>query len=867
MTTDPHNKIFSLAADLVNFTDKHVFLTGKAGTGKTTFLKYIREHTHKNTAVVAPTGVAAINAGGTTMHSMMQLPFGVFVPEGNRPYEQETREEIHDRQSLVRRLRITGTKRKVIEALELLIIDEISMVRADLLDMVDTVLRYVRRRPMVPFGGIQVLYIGDMFQLPPVLKEGDRELLNSYYKSPFFFDSRVIQQAPPLYVELSHVYRQRDVTFISVLNEVRNNNLTDDGLALLQQRYIPGFKPPADQRYITLATHNYMADTINNDELSALPSRVFEYSATVMDEFPETAYPVDKTLRLKLGAQVMFIKNDTETPRRFFNGKIGVITDMDKDKIMVQCEGDEHPIKVPRETWRNIRYTYEANTRAVNEEELGSFIQYPLRLAWAITIHKSQGLTFERAIIDAGKAFEAGQVYVALSRCTCLEGMVLLSPIHRGLVMTHERIAMFGRKERSLLDLEQKATESKREYLHRQLLEVFHFAEANVKVATLQLNFREFSDMFNAGAADWLNQLQAKVSHLHNETLTLLDILNPILEKAKDYETDASLQSFFTKNAPMVLGKVQDDIWAHWRKIPGLQSGNSRKSAEAFFNVVENMNEWLKERIIKLNRLKDGFTVDDFFGRKKPVPFPVAAPVAKPADENKPIRPNYKDAKYPEDREGEIPNIELYRILRTLTNAIADRQQMPSYMIATSEIIRQLCTMLPTTHRALESIKGFGVKKVEWIGDEFLEEIVAYCEANNLETRIDENALPDKKSSRERGDATRVSKSASADASVFLWKELKSIEEIAKARNLAKTTIAGHLAMGIECGELDALELISQGKLDTIDAILPVELSGVFMAPIKEQLGDAFTYDEIKWTIAWKRFKVNGTKDGMKVPG
>ena len=610
------NDIFEIAAELVNYTDKHVFLTGKAGTGKTTFLKYIKENTHKNAAIVAPTGVAAINAGGTTLHSFLQLPFGIFIPEGQRPFGTESREEIHDRQSLVRRLRFSGNRRKVIEALELLIIDEISMVRADLLDMVDNVLRFVRRKPQLPFGGVQVLYIGDMFQLPPVVREDDRELISKYYKSPFFFDARVIQQAPPQYVELKHIYRQRDETFIRVLNEVRNNKLTDEGLTQLKQRYIPGFTPPKEENYITLATHNYMADQINQAELNALPGRPFVYEAIIKEDFPETSFPVDKVLKLKLGAQVMFIKNDQETPRRFFNGKIGIVTMLDHEKIEVTCKDDHEPIEVPLEEWKNIRYTYENATRTVREEELGSFTQFPLRLAWAITIHKSQGLTFEKAIIDAGRAFEAGQVYVALSRCTNLDGMVLKSPIHSGLVMTHERIAMFGRKERSMDELELRTSEARRVYLHRQLLNVFHFQEAGVRVASLQRYFQEFSDMFNVGMKDWLNVLQDLLGSMQNESLPILEELNRLLEQTTDLESNEALQSFLKQKSDFIYGILQEKVWLHWRRMPGMHTGHTRRSAESFFAEAELLNEWLKGRLQKLERLKEGFSIQTFFNRK-----------------------------------------------------------------------------------------------------------------------------------------------------------------------------------------------------------------------------------------------------------
>ena len=757
------NKIFELATELVNFTDKHVFLTGKAGTGKTTFLKYIKENTHKNAAIVAPTGVAAINAGGTTLHSFLQLPFGVFIPEGHRPYGTETREEVHDRQSLVRRLRFAGNRRKVIEALELLIIDEISMVRADLLDMVDTVLRFVRRKPQQPFGGVQVLFIGDMFQLPPVVREEDKDLISKYYKSPFFFDARVIQQAPPQYVELTHVYRQTDETFIRVLNEVRNNQLTEEGLALLRQRFIPGFIPPKEDHFITLATHNYMADRINQAELNALPGRSFLFEAGIKDDFPETSFPVERELRLKIGSQVMFIKNDLETPRRFYNGKIGIVTLLDQEKIEVTCKEDFEPIEVPLVEWKNIRYTYEPNTRTVKEDELGSFTQYPLRLAWAITIHKSQGLTFEKAVIDAGKAFEAGQVYVALSRCTCLEGLVLNSPIHSGLVMTHERIAMFGRKERSSEDLQSRTAEAKYIYLRNQLLNVFHFSEIAIMVGNLQRFFEEFCDMFNISMKDWLNSLQELVGMLHNTSLGLLEALNGLLEKAQDLETDEPLQSFLKEKSLEVYQLLQEKIWLHWRRMPGMHTGHTRKSAEAFFAEAELLNEWLKGRLQKLERLKDGFSIQTFFNRK----------------------------------------------------------------VSMQEHLKRL-----------QSYQGHEKKSVE---DKF----------------ESSEAKPRKKKAKANGGSHQLEpKVSTTEQSLQLWNELKSLEAVANARGLSPTTIAGHLATAISQGRLNVFELTTQEIIDKVSSLLPESMEGVALTPIKEQLGDGVGYNEIKWVMAYRKFKL-----------
>jgi hypothetical protein len=860
------NEVFELAAELVNYTDKHVFLTGKAGTGKTTFLRYIKENTHKNVAVLAPTGVAAINAGGTTLHSFLQLPFGIFIPDGHRPFGMETREEINDRQSLVRKLRFSPNRRKVINALELLIIDEISMVRADLLDMVDTVLRFVRKKPQMPFGGVQMLYIGDMFQLPPVVREDDKDIINSYYKSPFFFDARVIQQAPPQYVELKHVYRQRDEIFVNVLNEVRNNQLTEEGLQLLQQRYFPGFLPDKKENFITLATHNFMADQINNAELNALPARPFTYEATIKNDFPESSFPVEKIIKLKLGAQVMFIKNDSESPRKFFNGKIGVVTDLDNEKIVVTCKGDTEPITVPLEEWKNIRYTYDANTRMVKEEELGSFFQFPLRLAWAITIHKSQGLTFEKAIIDAGRAFEAGQVYVALSRCTSLEGMVLRSPLNNGLVMTHERIAQFGRKDRPFADLEQRTREGKRSYLKKKIQDAFSIAEACMKVANLQQHFEQFSDMFNTGMKNWLNILQENMMVGQDLGRGIGEGLNPLLDLAEDFEGDGALQSFLKENARTFYSFLQEKVWLHWRKMPGMQTGHTRRSAEDFFAEAELLNEWLKDRVALLERLIPGFDLQTFFNRRHSAATHLQQlhkvyeekQAKSPQNAIKPVilgpMPN-------ENQDEEIPHKELYRILRRVTDKIVEREMVPSYIVASSKTLIALCKGLPMTKEDIIYIKGFSAKKAEQYGDEFLEAIRDYCQANKLNSSIEqyklENIKRERKSNAEGGKPKLPG--PSYEESLRLWQEHKSLAQVAKVRNLAESTIAGHLAQAITARKLDVLELTTKEVVDKVMKALPENMEGVGLGAIKEKVGDSVGYNELKWVLAWKKAKEKQT--------
>ncbi len=476
MQPDPSNNIFQKAVAFVNQTNKHLFLTGKAGTGKTTFLKYIKENSFKKMAVVAPTGVAAINAGGVTIHSFFQLPFGPFIPAENTFFSRHTG-EINNRTSLLKNLRLTSAKKTVIQELDLLVIDEISMVRADLLDAVDTVMRHVRKQQSLPFGGVQMIYIGDLFQLPPVAKYDEWEILKEYYKSPFFFDAQVLTHVPPLFIELKKIYRQKDDSFIKILNNIRNNCCTGDDLQQLHQYYNPDFLPAKDQNYITLTSHNNKADIINQRELEKLGGRMYTYPAKITGEFYEKSFPAEKTLQLKKGAQIMFIKNDKGENRKFYNGKIGTIAKIESEKITVCFPNEKEELELEKETWGNIRYSYSNEKDALEEEELGTFTQYPIRLAWAITIHKSQGLTFEKAIIDAGSSFAPGQVYVSLSRLTSLQGLVLYSRISPACISTDNRVIEFVSNELAEDALQQTLEQEQKVFVRQSLLQIFNFVK------------------------------------------------------------------------------------------------------------------------------------------------------------------------------------------------------------------------------------------------------------------------------------------------------------------------------------------------------------------------------------------------------
>lgn len=417
-----------IAAKFVNYTSKHVFLTGKAGTGKTTFLRKLIKLTHKKALIVAPTGIAAINASGVTIHSLFQLPFGSFFPDAAGGLINENINfNFNTPKTLVKHLNMQGNKRRMLQELELLVIDEVSMLRADMLDAIDFALRYVRRNRNLPFGGVQLLFIGDLHQLPPVVKNDEWRIMAKFYKSIYFFDALALQDNPPVYIELDKIYRQDDSVFIDLLNNLRNNKITTEDTALLRQHFKQDFKPAADENYITLTTHNNKADSINRERLAQLKSKSYFFEAKIQGEFNEYAYPNDKSLELKVGAQVMFIKNDMTAEKRYYNGKIGVVHHIEKDIIEIELPEDRTVIEISRYTWENVKYKLDEASNEIKENVAGSFIQYPIKLAWAITVHKSQGLTFDKAIIDVGDAFAPGQAYVALSRLRSLKGLVLTS--------------------------------------------------------------------------------------------------------------------------------------------------------------------------------------------------------------------------------------------------------------------------------------------------------------------------------------------------------------------------------------------------------------------------------------------------------
>jgi len=470
---DKDNIEFNNAAEFVNHTDKLVYLTGKAGTGKTTFLKYIKKTTSKNTVVLAPTGVAAINAGGETIHSFFQIPFGPFVPNDSRLRTSSHNTE--NKETIYTTFKYKDKKKEILQKMELLIIDEISMVRSDLLDVIDQILKVFRNKSYMPFGGVQVILIGDTFQLPPIIKEDQWEILKQFYKTPFFFSSNAIQQNKPVYIELKKMYRQNDQKFIDLLNKVRIGKLDIIDYNFLNSKYNPSFQSE-DSSHIILATHNYIVNNTNSTKLDQLNTEEFTYEAVIDGEFSHKNFPTVQFLDLKEGAQVMFIKNDKY--KRYHNGKIGKIKKLKSNEIIVAFdEGKEISVEIA--VWESIKYTYNQDENKIEEVVVGTFEQFPLRLAWAITVHKSQGLTFDKVYADLGKAFSSGHVYVALSRCTSLNGLVLKTPINNKAIITSPEAIEFAKNETPGTLITQEMNSGKADFYYKKARE--HFEKGNIE--------------------------------------------------------------------------------------------------------------------------------------------------------------------------------------------------------------------------------------------------------------------------------------------------------------------------------------------------------------------------------------------------
>ena len=589
------------AWDFVENTGRSIFLTGKAGTGKTTFLRTVMQQSRKRPIVVAPTGVAAINAGGVTIHSFFQLPFSPYVPGAKVESKFDFSRE----------------KRKIIASIDLLIIDEISMVRADLLDAIDAVLRRFRDHNL-PFGGVQLLLIGDLAQLTPVVTPEDERLLKPYYDTPYFFGSKALQQIDYVSIQLEHVYRQQDESFIKILNEVRNGHPSAEALAQLNSRAILNsqFSILNSQLAIRLTTHNHLANYYNESELQKLPGRSYSYRAEIKGTFPDYSYPTAETLELKVGAQVMFVKNDPSGEHLYYNGRIGRVMEASEKHLTVYCEGDANAIEVEPLEWENTRYTLNEVTREIESEVQGTFKQLPLRLAWAITIHKSQGLTFDHAIIDANQSFAPGQVYVALSRCRTLEGLTLATPLEARSIINDQRVDSYIAQQESEAERSiQQLPVLKQEYERYLLLQLFDFRSILLLQETMVRIFAEFFYHSHASLKQLHDQAlfdlrqhvlaiadrwQQKIRLMPVEGLRDADFLERV-KRSAEYFSD---QLHFILSKPIELSAK-------------VETGN-KQAARRLDNAFTDLRQaWRARRYLLLKIAEKGYTVDIYLHEKQ----------------------------------------------------------------------------------------------------------------------------------------------------------------------------------------------------------------------------------------------------------
>ncbi|MFH1288462.1 MAG: HRDC domain-containing protein [bacterium] len=695
-----------LAFDFVKFTGKNVFLTGKAGTGKTTFLHNLKKDSPKRMIVVAPTGVAAINAGGVTIHSFFQMPFGPYISEDQRGNAVSNGSK-----------KFSRNKINIIKSLDLLVIDEISMVRCDLLDGIDEVLRRYKNKDK-PFGGVQLLMIGDLEQLAPVVKKNEWELLKSYYDTVFFFGSKALRKTEYVSVELKHIYRQSDSVFIEILNKIRENAIDGDMLRELNKRYIPGFSQRDEKGYITLTTHNFQAKDLNELKLQKLQGRAYTFNASVEGDFPEYVFPTDSELTLKEGAQVMFVKNDVSREKLYYNGKIGAVVSIEDDTVFVKCPGDAASIPVQPVEWQNSKYSIDETTKEIKETIAGTFVQHPLKLAWAITIHKSQGLTFEKAVVDANAAFAHGQVYVALSRLKTLEGLVLSTPISRGSIKSDSTIRAFNRGVEQNPPCQKLLEESKNAYQHMVLMELFDFNLMRKRLNYCVKLLNEYKISFHPGFIEIFDRMNTFFKTEIADVAEKFEVqLQQLIAGQNNIEENAPLQDRVKKAGVYFTEKI-DAIVLNALQHTEVESDN--KSARK--SVEEALGRLVEEAAVKLTcfeSCREGFIVNNVLiaKAKASIRKPERKPVEKIADTHP---PSY------------IAHPELYSNLKTWRDNKANEQNVPHFMILHQKTIAQLVNNLPSSIQELKEIKGIGNKKIKQFGDELLELVKVYRAENNL---------------------------------------------------------------------------------------------------------------------------------------
>lgn len=809
------NPKLKLAYDFLQYTNKNVFLTGKAGTGKTTFLKNLKEVSPKRMVVVAPTGVAAINAGGVTIHSFFQLSFGPQMPYNSVKQEENENPDGNDGKEQFKRF--SKNKIKLIKSLDLVVIDEISMVRADILDAIDGVLRRFKDRNR-PFGGLQLLMIGDLQQLAPVIKQDEWDILKKYYDTCFFFSSRALQKSDFITIELKHIYRQEEQVFIDLLNKVRNNDMDKNDLEILNGRYKPS--PDDNEGYITLTTHNYQATNINEAKLKKLNTPLHKFECRVEGEFPENAYPAEKILEIKRGAQVMFIKNDSSYEKRYYNGKIGKVTDITDEYIEVLCTDETEPVVVEQDVWENTKYRLNEKTTEIEESVAGRFIQYPLKLAWAITIHKSQGLTFDRAVIDARQSFAHGQVYVALSRCRSLDGLVLSSPLDYSSVINDNTVAKFSNEAERNQPGEPELKKHREEYEVLLLNELFDFKPLLGSIFYILKIWNENAGSLMGNLADEIKNI---LTPLTNEIVDVGERfciqIGQLTAEHGHPEENPALQERLKKAADYFSGKLNEHLFPLVGNA-GFETDNAALW-KRISEVVGKLENQLEIKKLCLESVKKGFKIKEYLHAR------ALASVVKTGSKA-------KRAAVPAG----VANPDFYRKLLKWRSEKSVETGLSESRILSQKVMRAISEKLPSTAKGLKSVKGMGGKKMEQTGQDILALILNYRSEKGM--AIPQNAL------QEVALAGLDTKEISL---MYLSQGLKP-SEIAKKRNLGISTVEGHLAFFVGKGTLNIFDIMDRQKYDIIVKELNEKDDSESLTDIKNRLGDDFSYGEIRLVLA-----------------
>ena len=796
MQTNPE---LELALNFIEKTDRNLFITGKAGTGKTTFLHQIKKESLKRMVIVAPTGVAAINAKGVTIHSFFQMPFGPILPN-----------QIANTSNAQRKF--SKTKIDIIKSLDLVIIDEISMVRADLLDGIDQVMRRYKNRNKV-FGGAQILMIGDLQQLAPVVKPNEWSLLQQHYHTVYFFSSKAYQEANVVSIELKHIYRQKNEDFIKILNEIRTNTLSEESAEILNKNYNPTFSPTKEDGYITLTTHNNRANLMNSSELNKLKTKSHFFNAEISGKFNENSFPNEEKLELKVGAQVMFIKNDSSQEKRYFNGKIGIVTDISKQNVTVQCANEIDEIVTERETWENINYSINDDTKEIKEDITGSFSQIPLRLAWAITIHKSQGLTFEKAIIDAEASFAHGQTYVALSRCTSLDGLVLKTPITSNAIINDRTVSSFNETVEENHPDERILNASEIQFQLNLISELLDYQPFLYPITRLVDIYYKNQTSIKGEVIEHLQTIKDDgVAALMRVSNGFKNQLNVISEDGVLPENNSVIQERFIKAVDYFLSETIKNSVQPFSKISFSSDNKTVKSD--FTKQYDNFQELLNEKVFALKSMTKGFKVQDYLKVRANAVLQKTEPTKKKTLSTK------RD-----------PILALK--LRELRDEISKSLGIPHFQIFTQITLYAICDALPRSENELLKIEGLGKTRVSKYGEQILEAIETYCSKNGI-NKFNEQKKEDKKPTKQ--------------ISFELFKSGLSLKEIAKERSLTSGTISSHLASYIPSGDVDILELVDIKKYKKIiKAIEETEFKT--LTELKEKVDKSFTFIELRMVL------------------